>query len=69
MHTFKARSVDKDFTQKEGIDYFDTYVSVARISSIRTLIALTSMYGLYIHQMNVKIAFLNGVLDEKIYME
>ena len=65
---FKARLVTQSFTQKEGIDYFDTYAPVARIATIRVLIALASIYKLEIHQMDVKIAFLNRELDEEIYM-
>ncbi|KAJ9565484.1 hypothetical protein OSB04_001450 [Centaurea solstitialis] len=66
---FKARLVAKGYRQREGIDYFDTYAPVARISSIRTLIAISALKGLYIHQMDVKTAFLNGYLNEGIYME
>ena len=66
---FKARLVVKGFIQKEGIDYFDTYAPVARISTIRVLIALASIYKLQIHQMNVKTAFLNGELEKEIYMK
>ncbi|KAJ9547546.1 hypothetical protein OSB04_020089 [Centaurea solstitialis] len=55
--------------QRAGIDYFDTYAPVARISSIRTLIAISALKGLYIHQMDVKTAFLNGYLNEEIYLE
>ena len=66
---FKARLVVKGFIQKEGIDYFDTYAYVARISTIRVLIALASIYKLQIHQMDVKTAFLNGELEEEIYMK
>jgi hypothetical protein len=66
---FKARLVAKGFRQSKSIDYFDTYAPVARISSIRTLVSLASIYNLEIHQMDVKTAFLNGYLDEEIYME
>ncbi|KAJ9551163.1 hypothetical protein OSB04_015208 [Centaurea solstitialis] len=69
VSTFKARLVAKGYRQREGIDYFDTYAPVARISSIRILIAISALKGLCIHQMDVKIAFLNGYLNEEIYME
>ena len=57
------------FRQREGIGYFDTYAPVARITSIRVLVALESIYKLVVHQMNVKITFLNGNLDEEVYMD
>ena len=69
IQIFKARLVAKGFRQKEGIDYFDTYAHVARIASICVLIALASIYNLYVHQMDVKAVFLNGDLDEEVYME
>jgi hypothetical protein len=65
---YKVRLVAKGFSQKENIDYFDTFAPVTRISSIRILIALASIYKLVIHQMDVKTAFLNGDLEEEIYM-
>ncbi|KAL0332983.1 UNVERIFIED_CONTAM: Retrovirus-related Pol polyprotein from transposon TNT 1-94 [Sesamum calycinum] len=61
--------VAKGFKQKEGLDFFDTYSPVTRITSIRVLIAVAALYDLEIHQMDVKTAFLNGELDEEIYME
>ncbi|GKA00712.1 retrovirus-related pol polyprotein from transposon TNT 1-94 [Tanacetum coccineum] len=69
ISAFKARLVAKCYRQKEGIDYFDTYAPLARISSIRTLIAISAVKGLYIHQMDVKTDFLNGYLNEEVYME
>ncbi|GKF12703.1 zinc finger, CCHC-type containing protein, partial [Tanacetum coccineum] len=65
LEKFKARLVIQGFRQKSGIDYFDTYASVARISTIRVLIALASIHNLIIHQMDVKTSFLNGELDEE----
>ncbi|GJW86535.1 zinc finger, CCHC-type containing protein [Tanacetum coccineum] len=65
IEKFKARLVIQSFRQKSGIDYFDTYDPVTRISTIRLLIALASSHNLIIRQMDVKTAFLNGELDEK----
>nr|KAJ0221579.1 hypothetical protein LSAT_V11C200099630 [Lactuca sativa] len=66
---YKAGLVIQGFRQKEGIDFFDTYAPVARISTIRLLLALATIHNLVIHQMDVKNAFLNGDLDEEIYMK
>nr|GEY73887.1 zinc finger, CCHC-type [Tanacetum cinerariifolium] len=66
---YKARLVIQCFRQKEGIDLFDTYAPVARISTIRLLLALTAIHDLVIHQMDVITAFLNDDLDEEIYMK
>nr|GEV29088.1 zinc finger, CCHC-type [Tanacetum cinerariifolium] len=63
IEKFKARLVIQGFKQKSEIDYLDTYAPVARISTIRLLIAITSIYNLIIHQMDVKTTFLNGDLD------
>ncbi|GKF46023.1 zinc finger CCCH domain-containing protein 14, partial [Tanacetum coccineum] len=66
---YKARLVIQGFRQREGLDYFDTYSSVTRITSIRTIIAIAALRNLEIHQMDVKtVAFLNGDLEEEIYM-
>ena len=59
----------KGYTQKEGEDLFDTYSPVARLTTIRVLLSLAASHGLLVHQMDVKTAFLNGELEEEIYMD
>ena len=51
------------------LDYFDTYSSVTRINSIRMVLAIYALRNLEVHQMDVKTTFLNGDLEEEIYME
>ena len=51
------------------MNYFDTYSPISRITSIRMLIAIAALNNMEIHQMDVKIAFLNGELDEEVYMD
>jgi hypothetical protein len=63
-----ARLVAKGFTQKEGIDYEETFSLVAILKSIQMLLAITSHFDYEIWQMDVKTAFLNGHLDEDIYI-
>ena len=66
---FKAHLIDKGYKQKHNVDYFDTYSPVTRIASIRILLSIASIYKLVVHQMDVKTTFLNGDLEEEIYME
>ncbi|GJU73448.1 retrotransposon protein, putative, ty1-copia subclass [Tanacetum coccineum] len=68
VHTYKARLVAKGFTQTLGIDYEETF-PVADIRAIRILIAIAAFYDYEIWQMDVKIVFLNGYLNEEVYME
>ncbi|KAM2921807.1 hypothetical protein COP2_043495 [Malus domestica] len=64
----KARLVAKGFTQREGFDYNETLSPVSTKDSMRVLLALTAHFDLELHQMDVKTAFLNGDLEEDIYM-
>ena len=62
------RLVAKGFTQREGIDYNETFSPVSCKDSFRIIMALVVHYDLELHQKDVKTAFLNGDLEENIYM-
>ena len=66
---YKARFIARDFSQKEGIDYEETFAATARYTTIRSLVSLTPTMGWNIHQMDVKTTFLNGTIDEEVYIE
>jgi hypothetical protein len=65
----KARFVACGFSQKEGIEYEETIAPIARYTSIRTIIALVAKMKWKLHQMDVKTTFLNGVIEEEVYIE
>jgi hypothetical protein len=69
IQKYKARFVARGFSQKEGIDYEETFAPVARYTSIRTIIALTAKMKWKLHQMDVKTTFLNDVIEEEVYIE
>ena len=66
---YKARLVAQGFTKKYGTDYDQTFCPVVRQESLRVLIALSIQYGLKLHQVDVTTAFLNGNLEEEVYMK
>jgi hypothetical protein len=65
---YKARIVALGYQQIHGLDYSETYSPVARLTSLRILLAVSSYYGLVVHQMDVDTAFLNADLKEEIYI-
>lgn len=66
---FKARLCAKGFSQREGVDYTETFAPVARYTSIRYILSLAAELNLYLTQMDVVSAFLNGPLNEDVYMD
>ena len=65
---YKARLVAKGFRQVQGIDYDETFSPVVMLKSIRIMLAIAAFYDYEIWQMDVKTAFLNGFLEEELYM-
>lgn len=68
VERYKACLVAKGYTQKEGIDYKETFSRVSLKDSFRIIMALVAHFDLELHQMDVKTVFLNGDIDETIYM-
>ena len=69
IERYKARLVAKGFTQKAGLDYNETFSPVSSKETFRLIMAITAHFNLELHQMDVKTAFLNGKLNEEIYMQ
>jgi hypothetical protein len=65
----KARFVARGFSQIEGINYDETFAPVARYTSIKSIMAITAEMGWKIHQIDVKTTFLNGFIEEEVYIE
>ncbi|KAD5317971.1 hypothetical protein E3N88_17917 [Mikania micrantha] len=66
---YKARLVAKGYVQKQGIDYEDAFAPVARMETVRLILALAARFGWSVHHLDVKTAFLNGNLKEDVYVD
>ena len=66
---YKARLVARGFLQRQGIDYEEVFAPVARLETVRVVVAHASLRGWKLHQLDVKSAFLNGDLQEEVYID
>ena len=69
MQKYKARMVARRFTQELDIDFNETFAPIARMDTVRTVLAIVAQNKWPVYQMDVKLTFLNGYLEEEVYVE
>ena len=66
---YKARLIARGYKQQYGVDYVEVFALVTKVDTVRMLISFAAHHSWKIYQLDIKSAFLNGILDEEVYVE